>query len=105
MVEPGALVGQVVDGRWLLVDHLGSGQFGDVYSAEPRHLELSAGAIKVVRPDSDNDRSQILREIQALAELSHDGLLGYRDSGEIHEGVLAGVIYIVTELCDGKLAD
>ena len=105
MVEPAALVGQVVDGRWLLVDHLGSGHFGDVYSAEPRHLELSAGAVKVVRPRNDADRRQILSEINALAELTHDGLLGYRDAGEIHEGVLAGGIYIVTELCDGTLAD
>ena len=105
MIEPGALVGQVVDGRWLLLDHLGSGRFGEVYSAEPRHLELSAGAVKVVRPGTDEDRRQILREIEALAELNHDGLLGYRDAGEIHEGVLAGGIYIVTELCDGTLAD
>ncbi len=105
MVEPEALVGQVVDGRWLLVDHLGSGRFGDVYAAEPRHLELSAGAVKVVRPRNDDERVQILREIQALSELSHDGLLGYRDAGEIHEGVLAGSVYIVTELCDGTIAD
>jgi parallel beta-helix repeat protein len=105
MIEPEALIGQVVDGRWLLVDHLGSGRFGEVYSAEPRHLELAAGAVKVVRPGTDDDRRLILREIEALAELNHDGLLGYRDSGEIHEGVLAGGIYIVTELCDGTLAD
>ncbi len=105
MVEPAAFVGQVVDGRWLLTDHLGSGRFGDVYSAEPRHLELSAGAVKVVRPRTDEDRRTILREISALAELNHDGLLGYRDAGEIHEGVLAGGIYIVTELCDRTLAD
>jgi parallel beta-helix repeat protein len=105
MVEPTALVGQVVDGRWLLLDHLGSGRFGDVYSAEPRHLDLGAGAVKVLRPESDRERRQILREIQALAELNHDGLLGYRDAGEIHEGVLAGGIYVVTELCEGTLAD
>ena len=105
MVEPAALVGQVVDGRWLLLDHLGSGRFGDVYSAEPRHLDLGAGAVKVLRPGSDRERRQILREIQALAELNHDGLLGYRDAGEIHEGVLAGGIYVVTELCEGTLAD
>ena len=105
MVEPAALVGQTVDGRWHLVHHLGSGQFGEVYAAEPRHLELSAGAVKIVRPQTDTERHQILNEIHALAELNHDGLLGYRDSGEIHEGVMAGGIYIVTELCDATLAD
>jgi len=105
MVQPASLVGQVVDDRWLLTDHLGSGRYGDVFSANPRHLELSAGAVKVMRPQSEHHREQILREIQSLADLSNDNLLTYRDSGQIHGGVLAGAIYVVTELCDGTLAD
>ena len=105
VIEAAALVGQVVDGRWLLVDHIGSGRFGDVYSAEPRHLDLGLGAVKMVRPRSDQEHRQVIREIRALTQLNHDGLVGYRDAGEIRSGLLAGGIYVVTELCDGTLAD
>jgi eukaryotic-like serine/threonine-protein kinase len=101
----GTFVGQTVDGRWELVSHLGSGRFGDVYAAEPRHLELAASAVKVAFPETEAARQAMLDEIRALAGLSHDGLVGYRDSGEIDEGVLAGSLYVVTELCDGALSD
>jgi serine/threonine protein kinase len=105
VIEAAALVGQIVDGRWLLVEHIGQGRFGDVYSAEPRHLDLGIGAVKVIRPGTERERRQVLREIQALAALSHDNLVSYRDAGEVTSGLLAGGIYVVTELCDGTLAD
>ena len=105
MVEPAAFVGQVIDGRWELTALVGTGHFAEVYSAEPRHLELEAGAVKILRPSTERERKLILSEIKTLSELQHERLLGYRDAGEIHEGVLAGSIYIVTELCDHTLAD
>ncbi|MGI9624384.1 MAG: protein kinase domain-containing protein, partial [Acidimicrobiales bacterium] len=99
MPEPETLVGETVDDRWFLVRRIGAGRFGEVYAAEARHLDLAAGAVKFVRPESPAHRDQVLREIQTLSELSQENLVTYRDSGRITEGVLADTIYIVTELC------
>jgi len=103
--RPEVFVGQLVDGRWELNAHLGSGRFGDVYSAEPRHLDLAQGAVKIVFPGNQREREEILSEIRALSDLTNDKIVSYRDSGQINDGVMAGAVYVVTELCDGTLAD
>ncbi|AVH58894.1 MULTISPECIES: serine/threonine-protein kinase [Streptomyces] len=65
--------GDVVDGRFELIERLGSGGMGTVWRARDAVLHREV-ALKAVRPDagaSDAVRERVLREARALARLSH----------------------------------
>ncbi|MEU5979565.1 serine/threonine-protein kinase [Streptomyces sp. NPDC047315] len=65
--------GDVVDGRFQLVEPLGSGGMGTVWRAWDSALHREV-ALKAVRPEaaaSDAVRERVLREARALARLNH----------------------------------
>ncbi|MGW0818781.1 serine/threonine-protein kinase [Streptomyces viridiviolaceus] len=65
--------GDVIDGRFELVERLGSGGMGTVWRARDTVLQREV-ALKAVRADadaSDSTRERVLREARALARLSH----------------------------------
>ncbi len=65
--------GDVIDGRFELLERLGSGGMGTVWRARDAVLHRQV-ALKAVRPDAaatDAVRQRVLREAQALARLSH----------------------------------
>ncbi len=106
--------GTVIDDRWQVSGVLGEGGFGCVYQVEDvSELGLGSAALKVLHPDtSPLERDSFLREVQKIATLRHQNLVGYLDSGlfqlsEAEVPELAGQIrpYLVTELCWGSLAD
>ncbi|WP_139140950.1 serine/threonine-protein kinase, partial [Streptomyces oceani] len=111
----GGSAGQVVDGRFELLERLGSGGMGTVWRARDTALHREV-ALKEVRPrdprlapeDSDAARQlreRVLREAQALARLSH------RHVVTVHHIVDEGPYpWIVMELLSGgnlqaRLAD
>src|SRR5262249_11340577 len=51
-----------------------------------------------------DQRKIVLLEILGLAQLNHDYIITYRSSGEIREGLLAGSIFLATELGDTTLS-
>src|SRR5947207_251762 len=62
-------------GRFELIEHLGSGHFGDVWRAHDSTLERDV-ALKVPRKE-DLDRDDVemfLREAQAAAQLKHPNI-------------------------------
>ena len=75
-------------GRYLVVDKVGEGGMGDVYAAFDPQLSRKV-ALKLVRPHASEDASQgkarLLREAQAMAQLTHPNVLPVYDAGE-HEG-------------------
>ena len=101
------LVGTVLEGRYQLTRYLGEGAFAWVYEA----AEVLAGqhvgrvAVKLIEPQDDEHRQGLIREIQALAQLSHQNVLSYRTAGVASDGPLEGTFYIVTELADLSLED
>lgn len=85
-------------GRYLLLDWLGAGGMGVVYSAYDPHLDRKI-AVKVLRAElaaSADGRARLLREAQALARLSHPNVISVHDAGTFGEQ-----IFIAMQLLDG----
>ncbi len=106
MINPEILIGTVVDNRYRLTKQIGKGSFGWVFEASEEMAGQYVGrtAVKLLAPGDDFQREMVLREIRALAGLTHEYIIGYRTSGQITEGTLAGSIFLVTELGDLPLA-
>ena len=83
--------GDVIAGRYHLIERLGEGGFGEVWKAEERVAgqTITFVAIKLLSGQVD------LREMQLLAHLSHNHILKYMGTVENN-----GKIYLVTELAD-----
>ncbi len=95
--EPGDVLG-----RYTLLERLGSGGMGVVFGAHDRQLDRRV-AIKVLRSrpagasDWSEGRARLLREAQAMAQLSHPHVVEVFDVGAHDDGVL----YLAMELVDG----
>ncbi len=96
-LEPGTYVG-----RYMILDQLGRGGMGVVYKAYDPQLDRRI-ALKLlsVRRKSDSRakqaRERLLRESQALAQLSHPNVVSAFDVGTIDEDV-----FVAMELVEGK---
>jgi eukaryotic-like serine/threonine-protein kinase len=104
MVEFGhsKLEGQVLDGRYRVLEKIGVGGMGDVYKAEQLAISRKV-AIKVLRPSSlaGEDRlfrQRFLREASSTARLSHPNTVKIFDSGETSDGQL----FLVMEYLEGN---
>ncbi len=95
------LLGQLLDGRYRLVERLGEGEMGVVYRAEPP--EGPSVAVKVLSERLVQDagqRERFQREARALFGLQHPHILAAHDFG-----VVAGRPYLVMELLQGRLLE
>ncbi|MEM9458513.1 MAG: serine/threonine-protein kinase [Myxococcota bacterium] len=88
----GALVG-----RYLIIDPIGSGGMGEVFSAYDPQLDRRI-ALKLVklgpREDTQNARDRLLREAQAMAKLSHPNVVSVYDAGTHGARVFIAMEYI-----------
>lgn len=106
MIKPESLVGEQIDHRYRLSAFLGDGAFGWAFAAE----ELVRGevtgycALKFLRPKTDTERGNVMREIRSMAALSHSRLIAYRGAGEVTGGPLDGCLYLAMELGQHSLA-
>jgi serine/threonine-protein kinase len=98
------LVGQVVDGRYRVLDRLGSGGMGTVYRVMHERMQ-KAMALKVLHPRLTTDavvRARFKREARAASLLESRNTVAVFDFGETPEGLL----YLAMELLRGRtLAD
>ncbi|HYO51239.1 serine/threonine-protein kinase [Archangium sp.] len=88
-------------GRYLVLERLGSGGMGEVYSAFDPQLNRRV-AIKLLLPggeerDGSAARLRLMREAQAMARLSHPNVLPVYDIGEHGDQV-----FIALELVEGS---
>ncbi len=100
MINAEHLIGTVLENRYRLTRAIGKGSYGWVFEAseEMGGRFVARVAVKLLSPEDDSQREVVLREIRALAGLTHDYILAYRTSGQIAEGTLGGTIFLVTEL-------
>jgi len=105
MIDPKYFLGATLEGQFRLVEHLGTGSYGWVYSADRllAGMSIGAAALKLLRPADDAERAGVLREVSAMAQLSHERLLGFFHAGEVRDGAFAGCLYIAMELAEGTL--
>jgi serine/threonine protein kinase/tetratricopeptide (TPR) repeat protein len=86
-------------GRFILLERLGAGSMGEIYAAYDERLDRRV-ALKLVRHGSDltvQADALLLREAQALAQVSHPNVVQIYDAGT-HEGRL----FIAMELIRGQ---
>jgi len=86
-------------GRFVVLEHLGTGGMGVVYSAYDPQLDRRV-ALKLLRPDRAREpeaaRASLLREAKAMARLSHPNVVA------VHEAYTAnGQVVIAMELVEG----
>ena len=92
----------VMIGRYLVIDRIGAGGMGVVYRAYDPELDRRI-AIKLLHispsagKSSSRPRARLLREAQALAQLSHPNVIAIHDVGTYDDDV-----FIAMELVDGR---
>ncbi|NTX63209.1 serine/threonine protein kinase [Myxococcus sp. CA051A] len=87
-------------GRYLLLRRLGQGGMGVVYAAYDPDLDRKV-ALKLLHPDGRHDhseeaRSRLLREAQAMARVSHPNVIPVFDVG-----MWGDQVFVAMELVDG----
>jgi serine/threonine protein kinase/predicted ATPase len=93
-IAPGA----VIDQRYELLSHLGTGGFGLVYKAK----QLNTGqlvAIKIARhvegPGTGGAVARFQREMSVVAQLGHPNIVRLIDAGQLPDGRLFAVLQLV----------
>jgi eukaryotic-like serine/threonine-protein kinase len=99
--EPPALERGGTLSRYLLVERVGHGGMGVVWSAYDPELDRKV-AIKLLRPRSSTGRAEeararLIREAQAMARLNHPNVMAIHDVGE-HDGQ----VFLAMEFVQGK---
>ena len=92
------MIGEVVAGRYRLVELVGEGATGAVYRAEDQEGK-GAVAVKVLRQKSGPEAERRLeREAVAAGKLDHPNLVAVRDFGALDDGRP----YLVMDLIEGR---
>ncbi len=98
----GALFGDAIApvkvGRYSVLERIGAGGLGVVYSAYDPQLDRRV-ALKLVRADriSADAAARMQREAQAMAQIAHPHVVTVHDTG-VHDGA----VFIAMELVDGS---
>ncbi len=93
------LIGQVIDGKYLLEAKLGTGGMGDVYRAARQFIGDKV-AVKILHPhlaQTPEAAERFRREAQTAVRLKHNNVVSLYDVGVSAHGLL----YIVMELAEG----
>jgi len=106
LIEPAALLPQGAKlGRYVVIDRVGAGGMGVVYSAYDPELDRKV-AVKVLRRGapfgasqntSEKQRDRLMREAQAMAKLSHPNVITVHDVGTFE-----GQVFLAMEFIDGQ---
>lgn len=93
------VVGQVIDGRYRIIEHLADGGMASVWVAMDARLDREV-ALKLMRPGLATDAVFVERfraEAKASARLSHPNVVAVYDQGTDH-----GSVFLAMELVRGK---
>ncbi len=88
-------------GRYVVLDHVGSGGMGVIYAAYDPDLDRKI-ALKILRAEkfapwqTEEARQRLLREAKALARLAHPNVVALHDVG-----VVDGQVFLAMEFVEG----
>jgi serine/threonine-protein kinase len=91
--------GSTIDGRYRLLQRIGSGGMADVWLAEDSHLQRRV-ALKILHRRFAQDREFVARfrlEAEAAAGLQHPNVVAVFDRGDVD-----GTYYIAMQLLEGR---
>ncbi len=95
-------------GRYTILDRLGEGGMGVVYTAYDDRLDRKI-AIKVLRSEAggedDVGKARLAREAQAMARLAHPGIVTVHEVGEVDGQVFVAMEFIRGQSLDRWLED
>jgi beta-lactam-binding protein with PASTA domain/tRNA A-37 threonylcarbamoyl transferase component Bud32 len=98
-MSPELAADAVIDGRYRIVGHVGSGGMADVYRADDTHLGRPV-ALKLLYRRFAQDTEfveRFRREASSAAALQHPNVVSVYDRGEFD-----GTYYIAMEFCEGS---
>jgi serine/threonine protein kinase len=99
-LELDELIGQTLDGRYLIEQKLGRGGFGVVYLASDNKAASRKVVVKVMHlleATNEWSRRRFKQEVEALSRIDHPSVVGLFDCGE----TTSGRPYIVMQYIDG----
>ena len=108
----GVIVGAVSRGasigRYLVLDHVGSGGMGDVFAAYDPELDRKI-ALKLLRAQGEargeRGRGRLLREAKAIAKLSHPNVVVVYDAGTYDDRVFVAMEFVEGQTLAAWLAE
>ncbi len=98
--EQEAILGTMLDGRYLVKRKLGQGGFGVVYLASDEKMMSRSVVVKCLNQDEIGNEWSIRKfkqEMEALARIDHPSIVGVLDTGQLP----SGEPYIVMQYIDG----
>lgn len=94
------LIGHTLDGRFTIMDRIGTGGMGTVYRAHQLSMDRDV-ALKLLRRELTGDEQAVVRffrEAKAASRLANPHTITVFDFGRTHDGLL----YIAMELLQGR---
>src|ERR1700733_2307936 len=94
-----SLVGQILDGRYRIMQLIGEGGMGEVYAAEHIHIDKKF-AVKLLKAEIVSNPEAVKRfqqEARSSSSIGHRNIIGIDDFGQLSDGR----IYMCMELLNG----
>ncbi len=102
--DPEALIGQTIDGKYVIESYIGGGGMSQVYRARHLLIKTKVVAIKVLQSQRGLDAHHIMRlqqEANAVSHLSHPNIIAVQDFGV----AAGGQSYMVMDYFEGRSLD
>lgn len=89
LTSRGGLIGELLNGRYLIQNELKRGGMGVVYLARDQQLHSRPVVVKLLLDDAYQSEyvvQKFRQEVEALSRIDHPGIVGIIDAGELPDG-------------------